>query len=205
MYGGVQPLLQPTFKKKLIWQLVFSRLPNDNNFAKHHHQGCVELSDAFVVAVWRHRYVVWHTYVSLWRNLEGSSLWRQIFNILTASLNSYSFRVYSKSLFPLMSHHLWSQVTVATTLTGVRHLYLLYFALYINWYMVDMQSTIPKLSMFTINTVLAKTKLLIDQYYCTWKDQGAGHAFDWFVHHSVFLGTSSSVSIYLLINIIVLE
>ncbi len=97
----------------------------------------ISLSDAFVVVVWCHQYVTWHTYVSLWRNLEGSALWRQIFNILTASLNSYSYRVYSKSLFPLMSHHLSRnrsgfQVTVATTLTYVQHLYLLYFALYIN-------------------------------------------------------------------------
>ncbi len=59
------------------------------------------------------------------------------FKIVTASQNSYSSESIVSHFFPVMSHHLWRNlsgfhITVATTLTGVRHLYLFYFAMNIN-------------------------------------------------------------------------
>ncbi len=57
--------------------------------------------------------------------------------ILTANQNSYNSESIVSHFFPLMSHHLWwnwsgCHVTVATPFMGVRHLYLFYFASYIN-------------------------------------------------------------------------
>ncbi len=154
---GVHLLLPPPslrLKKPTISTIsfYFCLSYDSNNSTHHHHQGCVELNNklifvhpivTLIVTPFPSQYGIINSsrdtftpYSDVIKKVPHFEVTSSLFWQLTKTATVLSLYIVSH-LFPLMNHHLWlnrsgSHITVATTLTGVRHLYLFYFASYIN-------------------------------------------------------------------------